>query len=203
MGDRSDGLDPARLDELAAVTKAYARYSGSWPGFANAAAGACLLVALASLSDGRAGAANLFVVLAPLVWLGVLPFARAHYQRRGQVLEQEPEPLIPQTAFVYVMAVVTIVGRVTFEHGSEGLRAVEIAVLVAVPTLAATLGRRVRSVSGVSPFLTLAMVPLDRWPWWKWGVACFALSAVGRGAYEHWRSHRLERRLAALKGSES
>lgn len=205
MGEPVDGTGAARLEELAAVTREYAKYSRTRSGFAIAAAGACLLLGVAALLDGGVVAANVLVVFAPLVWLAILPLARTYYQRRGEVIEHEPQPdgpAWPVPVGVYVSAVVAILFRLGMREGRlDGEVMVTTAALVGLPTLAGALRHRLGDLSAtMSGLMGPAMVPVERWEWLKWLVAGLGAIAVWRGALEHLAHRRLERRLAALKG---
>jgi hypothetical protein len=110
MSDPANPSDPRRLDELGAVTKAYATYS--WrSGFAGALTGAWLLATLAmgaaSVPGGRIARA-----LAPGIWLALLPRAHAYYQRRGRVTEKEPAGAgeVGAGIFLWIWALIAPVG---------------------------------------------------------------------------------------------
>jgi hypothetical protein len=80
--------DPARLDALAAATRAYAAFSTTAFGLGYSAWGGLLLVAgLACLVSPTWG--PMLVFLAVPAWFPLMRKARRHYQQRGEVRGEE------------------------------------------------------------------------------------------------------------------
>ncbi len=206
-----------RLDELAAVTKAYAKYSRSAFGFASVATGAWVgaVLLMRTLS---AQWSNVLFAFVPAVWVVLLPRARAHYQKHGRVLEPEidVEGLaadILNPLFLHVFALMGAVvltyeqlgwARATGLLGWTGLIAA-VTALLATPWLAR---RRLTSVIDWSYANGLAMFVVGSCTrqagtmgvLWTAAVASLAVGSVALGTYQHVGFRRLERRLAALRG---
>jgi hypothetical protein len=91
MTEPANACGPARLEELAAVTKEYAMYSRTSLGIPAAAAGAWLLASALVDSTGSRGWAQIGYLLAPVVWLLVGARTRTYYQRHGVVMAPDEE----------------------------------------------------------------------------------------------------------------
>jgi hypothetical protein len=77
------------LNELAAVTAEYPKYSRTMFGFAVAGTGAWLLASLWVRWAWSQRGGDMLALLTPIVWMLMLAPARAYYQRHGEVVEQE------------------------------------------------------------------------------------------------------------------
>jgi hypothetical protein len=201
----------ARLEDLRALTAAYARYSRTWFGFASALTGAWLLAAL-SLAVWRSRPVGVLLLHAtPLVWLALLVRARAYYQRLGEVVQQE----IPNRSFqptlrrwglfiVYFTGVVGIVFRFDPRRGYSGeldpLAMADVAIFVAIPMVASMVTRGIGDLSLTYSLAIVVVVWGERLDPWGLVLAVLAAAQVGGGIVQHVAHRRLERRLAALKG---
>jgi hypothetical protein len=173
MIERASVSDAARLDELAAVTADYARYSRTAYGGAFVGTSAVLLGALAAELLGYSAFARFAYLLLPAAWLLLLACARAYYQRHGVVVE--PAQRVSGRGwilgFVYFMCasmVVSLAARLArraADHGTGVLGFAEVIGfglvmfgLVAVPLLTAEVVRG-KLDAAVTLFITLCVVP--------------------------------------------
>jgi hypothetical protein len=93
--------DPARLDELAAVTKIYGRYSDTSSGFAAAFTGAWLLGCEWVLRVAHP-AGEVMYAAAPVAWIVLAASARRSYRRHGGLV---PGVRVAFAAFLVVFGV--------------------------------------------------------------------------------------------------
>jgi hypothetical protein len=204
--------EASRLDELAAVTRECGKYSRTAFGFALAVPGGWILLALAVAAVSVPLSRVAFAV-GPVLWLVLLPRARDSYQRHGRVVGPDADttgfaidiltPVVLWTAAV--LGVRTLLREKGAWAGTPewlGWLAVLVcaAGYVATPLLAR---RRVEAATDRSltfAFAAYAVVSLPD-AWWPALAALFGLVCVARGAYQHVVFRRLERRLAALKGT--
>lgn len=207
MTETAGPAEAQRLDELAAVTKEYAKYSGS-AGFANVAAG----LGLAAAGVVRRQSADwgaIALVFVPLVYLELLPVARAYYQRRGEVLASENAPGLRTIYLVMVlgysvMAAINLMGQVRWamEGGPSRYFALGAAGL-AVALVAARVRSGTRATIDSAHVVVLlvfavASVSASRTSWFFSHLG-FAAFLTTLGAYQHRAFRRLERRLAGLR----
>lgn len=202
MSEPANAPEAARLDELAAVTSEYARYSRSVFGLALAGTGAWWFAAL-SIHWG-AGGGEILTLLTPLVWMALLVKARAYYQKHGEVLEQETDvyPLpqgLPRAFFlcaIYLSCVFGIWGEL--EGARRGDAFLGVATLVAIPVLAFRVTRGMTDA-----VVTCSMVIAVRRRTPSRGELLFdlllAAGLIAIGISQHHGYRRLEHRLAALK----
>lgn len=214
MSVRQDGSSPVALDELATLTAAYARYSRTAFGFAAVLTGGWVLAALAVASWGSRAVGELFVHATPLVWLEVVVRARAHYQRRGEVVQQE----IPNRSFqptlrryalagIYVASLLGILGRIDSASGVDPFAIADVAILVAIPARAALVTRGVAEVNMTMVLGMLGVVwskgHLEPWVLAgvsvvAWALAALSVVLIASGTVQHVRHRRIERRLRAV-----
>jgi hypothetical protein len=155
------------------------------------------------------------LAFAPLIWVELLPRARAHYQRHGEVIESEKgwNGRRAFLGFALVFAVLTPAELVKHQLGwavetgrvaCVGLVAAVVAVLVA----AARAKRNTRGtydalMTVVLPGCVAGAISAGRvYPtFWTVFLLTFGGTLIAEGMYGHIVFRRLERRLTALKGS--
>lgn len=212
MSDTAGAGETRRPDELAAVTREYARYSRSRFGIALVWTGAWAL-AVAAIGCVRPGPGEILLRFIPLVWLIALPRARARYQRLGEVVEPERDDWSLfwgargarrlAIAMIYCSSLVGIGLTVGAGPGVQTLAAI---VFVAVPALAvhATRGAEdavmTLGLTGIAAFVPR----IGRGgflPWWYPFAIAAAVAVVmlGKGLWDHARYRVIEERLAALR----
>ena len=216
----ANAADPARLDELAAVTREYATWSRTAYGFAAIGTGAVVLAFVGlDVLGGAEGMRALHLLDAP-VWLVLLLAARRYYQRHGVVLEPDPRLRSRRVslALVGLMSALVVLQRFAGADriaGMEGPLPTALLVLgaVGVPLAAAEVGRS--RLDFATTLFFLMMTPfLARVPagspssrevfgilraYMLVLVGLYGAGLVVQGAREHLRYRRLERRLAALR----
>jgi hypothetical protein len=228
MSESTPASATARLEELASVTKEYAKYSRTAFGLAFVGTGAAVLASVALDLAGSVGA-RLAYPLLPIVWLLLLAATRAHYQRHGEVVEsaQDIGALRGWTlALVYFLVCVAVFGYLA--DGLSGrlrgdgplISLVFVFAFVAVPILTAEI---VRGKGEMSVTISLTMAassvavrsslpngfgngvdPLDRLLPMGWAaldaiLVLAAIACIWVGSRQHVRYRALERRLDALK----
>jgi hypothetical protein len=150
MNQPTDLPGPTRLDEIAAVTAEYAKYSRSAYGLAFVALGIAVLATMALDVVADSAWARFAYLLLPTAWLLLLAAARAYYQRQGKVVESAQR--IPGRGwilgFVYFLSAVAAFSLVAggLEPYREDWRLgfgalLAVFSVVAVPVLMAELAR--------------------------------------------------------------
>ncbi len=198
----------ARLDELAAVTREYAKYSRTSFGLAPAWLGGWLLVASALSAVWRGSGANL-VRLTPVVWLWALAKARAHYQRHGEVIEEEEVPFPLPTSesgrrlFLGMIYFSCVFGIMEASRSGPGTLLFSAAIFVAVPAIATRVLKGITDAVVTAGWMWTVNGSLLRWldapPLPHAVLATFAAGLIAAGVWQHSKYLRLERRLAALR----
>lgn len=196
-----------RLDELAAVTREYARYSRTRFGLAVTFSGGWLALAGAAIAASSSSGPYL-LRLTPLVWLLALPRARGFYQRRGAVSEGEavPFPLASagegRVVFLGLTWIWCVLGIVVAGESGRGALLFGATVFVAVAGMAAQRAEGAADATMTS-VLTLIGAASALGSWGPIGRGAFHLALGGAlaagGAWQHWKYRALERRLAALR----
>jgi len=214
MSDPMKLTDPPRLDELAAVTREYARYSRRAFGFASVALGAWIAAALAVGAVSIPWSSILFAC-GSLAWVLLVPRARAYYQRHGRVIEPEPDMsgLAGEffALFLWVFALYLPlrfwIHYRTWASASGVVGWAGLAVAAAAVLATAALARTRLTGAGDLLFPVLLMIlamDVDRSVIDSVATvavtALFAALNIVKGVYDHVAFRRLERRLAALKG---
>lgn len=202
MNEPADGSDPARLEELAAVTREYAQFSGPSAGFASTLIGGWILGSQA-LQSSSPRLAELLFLLAPFVWAALASSARRFYQRHGEVigisradLQVKSGPM--RTTMLFIVFVAALRGIIGVVEAPRGGYELAIAAYLGMAMLAVRLVR-------TSPWIAYAywgvatMATLPPGPGYAWARISFGFVAVAAGVVSHLRYRRLERRLAALK----
>lgn len=207
MSDPVNGPDAARLNELADVTRAYARYSGPSSGLAATLIGAWILAAEWVLARApRAG--ELLFAFGPLVWITAVSFARRFYQRHGEVVgNSDDERWLRSNAYratimigLFMSTLVAIDKQ--FREPRRGSEMLVVAALVAAAMLSAWLLRTISLVFTMSLviFAGQAVEAAAAPAWYSWSRIGIGVGFIGLGIFDHFRYRRLERRLAKLKG---
>jgi len=208
MSEPGKAADPARLDELAAVTKEYAKYSEAVTGFAGALTGGWLLAAewVRSVSP-RPG--EMLLAFAPLLWMVLALPARRYYQRHGRVVAEDPlradEVAMSGRHKGMAVTVIVLQSLVGITRQLDSVRGpwemLTVAAFAAMPVLAVRLVRANQDVMLVMivGWLVAPNVPSG---WELWYAVIRSALAIGLflvGTLDHVHFRRLERRLAALK----
>ncbi len=211
MSEPADRSETARLDELAAVTKEYAHFSGPGAGLALTAIGCWLLGAQWVLSDSPRLGAFLFL-FAPFLWVALASIARAYYQRHGEVIGSSRADLNVRSApfrstmlFIVFVAVFRGISGLLDAPGGE-FESLALAAYLGMAMLAVGLVRTRPWIAylywAVTTLATLTGPVGGRAEprWHAWARIAFAVTALVAGILSHLRYRRLERRLVALKG---
>jgi hypothetical protein len=216
--------DPARLDALAAATRAYAAYSSTAFGLGYSAWGGLLVLSgLACLASPTWG--PMLVFIAVPAWFPLMRSARQRYQRRGEVRGEEQGMSARRARQNGLVGIVLLGGLFLFKVAShradwaanQGLSAsVAMAVAVACTLLAVALavawgrGYRDSYLPGLLLFFWAMQVTSDErfLPASRGEVvpavvllcgAGLMLAVLGGGEHQAWK--RLDRRLAQLRGT--
>jgi hypothetical protein len=212
MTETAGAGEAKRLDELAAVTAEYARYSRFAFGFANVAAGVWVgLGAAVQRASHEWG--SIVLALTPLLYVELLPRARAFYQERGEVIAREQGPDLRSGYLLFVityavMAALTLtlhLHRWAFAGGALRVAALGVAGVALVSVLVRA--RRATRGTGDTMMVYLLLIPVGgalAWGergsmFWLVVLFCCAGGFVIAGALQHVGHRRLERRLAALR----
>lgn len=223
MSETVNAPDPARLDELAAVTKEYGKYSAGGAGVSLAVLGVFWLAAASLALAGASGWSVVVFALAPAAWFLTVRAARRYYRRYGVVTLSDDELGLGKSGgwLAGFACAVLLIQAIAF--GLAGWRW----------AAAGSPGRWVAYALGVAALLFAARVA-PRWTQdTRSGFAAFAVAFAGNstilswrsgkpwsvpdvgfvvavgmggvvfvaaGVVQHLRYRRLERRLAALKG---
>jgi hypothetical protein len=222
MGEPAERTEAARLDELAAVTSEYARYSSERSGLAASAVGAfglgVLAIMVRSLTWGRIAA-----LWSPLVTIGLVVAGRRYYQRFGSVLAAERSrpgaaglrriTLLLTLLFTSLAVVSTALHWEDWSAGSSSAELALLGFLATAPALPLLVDRKVGGLWDgqlVSFSLLIAQITAAGSDGLRFRVTLAFIGSVaalagavlvGAGVYQHAKYRRLERRLAALKGS--
>jgi hypothetical protein len=200
-------VDLARLEELAAVTAEYVRYSDSGVGLA--ATGTWVLAAVwVATRSARVG--ELLLVFAPLASMAFISSARAYYQRHGKVIGSPPEGYGLARSFGLAVVFVSVLAGIDsqFIGPRRGDETLAVAALLGTAMLASRFARTYPSLFLVlTPLIAISandhekIAPPEDGFWFRgWVLIALGLAFTLAGAFAHYRYRRVERRLAAIRG---
>lgn len=223
MSETVNAPDPARLDELAALTREYGKYSAGGAGVSLAVLGVFWIAAASLALAGASGWSVVLFALAPAAWFIAVRAARRHYRRRGVVTLSDDELGLGKSGGAWAGFACAFLVIQAIAFGVEGWRwaaagspgkwvayAGGVVALTFAAWVAPQWNRDTRSgfgalaVASMGTSVVLSWRPARPWPGWEPGsvvVAVGGVVLVAAGIVQHLRYRRLERRLAALKAA--
>jgi hypothetical protein len=200
-----------RLDELAAVTREYARFSQSAYGIALVVVG-LWIAAAATILRSALEWGTIALAFAPVVHVELLPLARGSYERRGRVIAREPGAAARAAWLMFAIGFALVAAGSLLRHArwaSAGGPPRWIALGAAGVALLSFVARVIRRTRGAQDAIMANLVvfvvagavvesPNDP-PFWVAMLLSSAALFVALGIWQHITFLWLERRLAALR----